>query len=123
VPKTCDTVLYTLCVCESHKYSVLIKSYSEIKLRLSPSFSLAGLKLYVRLQVLVLLSAFLAANTHRLLSFTIYSSSNFTTASALKPLTFNLLFTVAYPLFYLLYLLPIKRLKQLVTNYFESCLN
>jgi hypothetical protein len=116
-------VLYTLCVCGLYKYSVLIKSYSEIELRLSFSLSLAGLKLYVLLQVLVLLFAFLAANTYRLLLFVMCSFFNLIAVSALKPLTSDLLFTAVCPLFYLLYLLLIKRLKQLVTDYLKLYLN
>jgi hypothetical protein len=123
VPKTCDTVSHTLRVRELHKYFVLIKSHSEIELGLSSPPSLAGLKSYVLLQALVLLSAFLAANTYRLLSFAICSSSNLTATGASEPLTSDLLFTVACPLFYLLHSSPIKRLKQLVTDYLKSCLN
>jgi hypothetical protein len=123
VPETCGTVLYTLRVCESHKYSVLVKSYSEIELGLSSPLGLTGLESYVRLQALVLLSAFPAADTRGLLLFVIYSSSDLTAAGALEPLTSDLLFTVACPLFHLLYLSPIKRPKQPVTDYFESCLN
>jgi hypothetical protein len=111
VPETCGIVLHTLRVCGSYKYSVFVKSYSEIELRLSPPSSLAGLELYVRLQALVLLFAFLAANTYRLLLFVIYSSSNLTATGASEPLTSDSLFTIACPLFYLLYLLSIKRFK------------
>jgi hypothetical protein len=123
VPETCDTVSHTLRVRRSHKYSVLVKSYSEIELGLSPSPGLAGLESYVRLQVSVLLSAFPAADTHGLLLFAMYSSSNPTAASASEPLTSDLLFTVACPLFHLLHSSPIKRLKQLVTDYLELCLD
>jgi hypothetical protein len=123
VPKTYNTVSHILYVRGSYKYFVLIKSYSKIKLRLFSPFSLAGLELYVLLQALVLLSAFLAANTHRLLLFAICSSSDPTATSALEPSTSDLLFTVACPLFYLLYSSPIKRLKQPVTNHFKSRLN
>jgi hypothetical protein len=123
VPETCDTVLYSLRVCGLYKYSVLIKSYFKIKLRLSSSLGLASLKLYVLLQALVLLFAFLAANTHRLLLFVMCSSFDPTAASALKPLTSDLLFIAACFLFYLFYLLFIKRLKQLVTDYFKSRLD
>jgi hypothetical protein len=123
VPKTYNTVLYTLHVYKLYKYSVLIKSYSEIELRLSPPSSLAGLESYVRLQALVLLFVFSTANTYGLLLFAMYSSFDLTAISALKPLTSDLLFTIACLLFYLLYLLSIKRLKQLITDYFKLCLN
>jgi hypothetical protein len=52
-----------------------------------------------------------------------YSSSDLIAAGALEPLTFDLLFTIACFLFHLLYLLPIKRLKQLVTDYLKLCLD
>jgi hypothetical protein len=114
---------HTLRVRESHKYSVLIKSYSEIELGLSPPSGLAGLESYVLLQASVLLSAFPAANTHGLLSFAMCSSSDLTAAGASEPLTSDLLFTAACPLFYLLHSSPMKRLEQLVTDYLESRLN
>jgi hypothetical protein len=123
VPKTYSTVLYTLCVCGLYKYSVLIKSYSKIELRLSFSLSLVGLELYVLLQVLVLLFAFLAANTYRLLLFVMCSFFNLIVVIALKPLISDLLFTTVCPLFYLFYLLLIKRLKQLITDYLKLYLN
>jgi hypothetical protein len=116
-------MLYILRVYKSHKYFVLIKSYSEIELKLSSPPSLAGLELYVLLQVLVLLFAFLAANTHRLLLFVICSFSDPTAISASEPLIFNLLFITACSLFYLLYSSLIKRLKQLIIDYLKSRLN
>jgi hypothetical protein len=121
--KTYDIISHILYVCKSYKHSVLIKSYSKIELRLSPPLSLTGLELYVLLQTLVLLSVFLAANTHRLLLFAMCFSFNLIIISALKLLTFNLLFIITCPLFYLLYLSPIKRLKQLITNRLKLCLN
>jgi hypothetical protein len=123
VPKTCGTVSHTLYVCGSHKYSVLVKSYSEIELGLSPPSGLAGLESYVLLQASVLLSAFLAANTHGLLSFAMCSSSDSTAAGALEPSTSDPLFTAACPLFYLLHLSPMKHPEQSVTDHLKSCLN